>query len=177
ALQSIVEEAGWDEIILKPAVGGAARHTYRIAKTELDSYENIFRKHIIEESFLIQQFQESVLVNGEVSLMVMDGRFTHAVLKIAKQGDFRVQDDFGGTVYPYTPSKKEIAFAEQVVAAAPMLPLYARVDIIWGNNDEAYVSELEIVEPELWFRFYPKATKIFAKSISEFLQKQSAIDS
>ncbi|MFZ1826999.1 MAG: hypothetical protein WAU21_15430, partial [Chitinophagales bacterium] len=41
ALQSIVEEAGWDEIILKPAVGGAARHTYRIAKTELDSYENI----------------------------------------------------------------------------------------------------------------------------------------
>ncbi|MBP7398585.1 MAG: hypothetical protein KA954_03295 [Chitinophagales bacterium] len=177
ALQSIVEEAGWDEIILKPAVGGAARHTYRIAKTELDSYENIFRKHIIEESFLIQQFQESVLVNGEVSLMVMDGRFTHAVLKIAKQGDFRVQDDFGGTVYPYTPSKKEIAFAEQVVAAAPMLPLYARVDIIWGNNDEAYVSELEIVEPELWFRFYPKATKIFAKSIFEYLQKQTVIDS
>lgn len=172
ALQSVVEETGWHEIILKPAVGGSARHTYRIAKNDVASHENIFRKHILEEAFLIQQFQESVLVNGEVSLMVMNGKFTHAVLKIAKQGDFRVQDDFGGTVYSYTPTKTEIAFAEQVVAAAPILPSYARVDIIRGNKEEEYVSELEIVEPELWFRFYPKAAKIFAKSISEYLQKK-----
>ena len=29
---------------------------------------------------------------------MINGQFTHAVLKKAKPGDFRVQDDFGGTV-------------------------------------------------------------------------------
>ena len=28
----------------------------------------------------------------------MNGIYTHAVLKKAKSGDFRVQDDFGGSV-------------------------------------------------------------------------------
>ena len=33
------------------------------------------------------------------------------------------------------------------------IPLYARVDIILNNENEAVVMELELIEPELWFRF------------------------
>ncbi len=64
---------------------------------------------------MIQEFQEQVPLKGEVAFMVFDGRFTHAILKKAREGDFRVQDDFGGSVQTYEPSPEEISFAEEVV--------------------------------------------------------------
>src|SRR5690606_17364865 len=91
----------------------------------------------------------------------------HAVLKIAKPGDFRVQDDFGGSVHEYDPSKEQIAFAEKVVNAAPELPVYARVDMFKDNNGDWALAELEIFEPELWFRRNPKAAEILAQAVKE----------
>ena len=46
--------------------------------------------------------------------MLVNGHFTHSILKKAKAGDFRVQDDFGGMVYEYEASKNEINLAEKV---------------------------------------------------------------
>jgi hypothetical protein len=43
-----------------------------------------------------------------------------------------------------------------------LLTVYARVDAIWDNNNNICVSELELIEPELWFRFFPKAAESFA---------------
>lgn len=34
--------------------------------------------------------------------------------------------------------------------------LYARVDVLFGDEDELLVSEVEIFEPELFFRFWPQ---------------------
>ena len=54
---------------------------------------------------LFQEFQHQIQSKGEMSLIMIDGKFTHAVIKKAKAGDFRVQDDFGGTVVDYAPNK------------------------------------------------------------------------
>lgn len=156
-----------DIFILKPCVSGAARHTYKIIKEDITKYEAIFQELIGEEAMMLQEFQENIVKEGEISMMVFNGKFTHAVLKIAKPGDFRVQDDFGGTVHDYIPSQEQIAFAEKVAHAAPELPLYARVDIFKDNDGEWALAELEIFEPELWFRLYPKAANILAKGIKE----------
>ena len=96
-----------------------------------------------------------------------NGEFSHAVLKIAKPGDFRVQDDFGGTVHDYSPSAEQIAFAKSVVHAAPELPIYARVDIFRDNEGNWALAELEIFEPELWFRLDPTAAHTLAKTIKD----------
>ena len=103
---------------------------------------------------------------GEVSLMIMGGKFTHGVLKIAKLGDFRVQDDFGGSVQDYKPTTEEIDFAEKTIQACDPPPSYARVDIIRDNNDKLALIELELIEPELWFRLQPKAAQMLAEAIS-----------
>ena len=63
--------------------------------------------------------------------------------KMAKKGDFRVQDDFGGSVNQYQANEEEIYFAENVIAVLENQPIYARVDVIWDNNNELAVSELE----------------------------------
>ncbi|AEM72182.1 hypothetical protein Murru_3162 [Allomuricauda ruestringensis DSM 13258] len=156
-----------DTYILKPCVSGAARHTYKIQKNEIEKHEAIFQELVAEEAMMFQEFQQNIVSKGEISMMVFNGEFTHAVLKIAKPGDFRVQDDFGGTVHEYNPVEEQIAFAKSVVNAAPELPIYARVDIFKDNDGNWALAELEIFEPELWFRLNPKAAKILAKAIKE----------
>ncbi len=164
-LKALYSETGWTDCILKPCVSGASRHTYKLNVDTLEEHEEIFQTLIAKEAMMLQPFQKNVVEKGEVSLMVMGGEFTHAVLKVAKPGDFRVQDDFGGTVHLYDPSSEEITFAEKAVAACDPQPTYARVDIIRDNNDQLALIELELIEPELWFRLKPEAAQVLAKSL------------
>jgi glutathione synthase/RimK-type ligase-like ATP-grasp enzyme len=168
-LRAAMHANGWSEAILKPAVSGAARHTYRLNAANLEAHEPVLRGLLRDEAMMLQPFLDSVLTKGELSLMVIDGHCTHAVRKIAKTGDFRVQDDHGGTVHPHTPSAAEIAFAEQAVAACPQAPLYARVDAVHDESGELSLMELELVEPELFFRFHPPAADALAAAIAERL--------
>ncbi|MEW2922156.1 hypothetical protein AB1A65_11845 [Muricauda sp. ANG21] len=167
AFQHAINTMGFQPsaFILKPCVSGAARHTYKIKKESIEAHEAVFQKLISEEAMMLQEFQENIIKEGEISMMVFNGEFTHAVLKVAKPGDFRVQDDFGGTVHQHEPTQEQIDFATSVVHAAPELPIYARVDIFKDNDDDWALAELEIFEPELWFRLNPKAADILSQSI------------
>jgi len=152
--------------VVKPAISGTARHTYVVDRQSLDTVENKIAYIMKQECFLLQPFVDSIPTRGEVSHMVFDGIYTHSVLKKAKKGDFRVQDDFGGTVHDYNASVKEIAFAQKVVEACKSKPLYARVDVVWDQNDELALAELEIIEPELWFRKNHSAADVLAQAIA-----------
>ncbi len=169
SLRELHDNLSWQETVLKPCISGAARHTYRLNKNNLEAFENIFYKLISKEDMILQPFQHNIVEHGEVSLVVIDGKFTHAVLKIAKKGDFRVQDDFGGTVHPYKASLEEIKFVEKVVNACNEVPMYARVDVFTDNDGILALSELELIEPELWFRNNPKAANYLALAIKKLV--------
>lgn len=158
-----------NEFVLKPCISGGGRHTYKVNPKNISEYENVFSKLVLEEAMILQPFQYNIVDKGEISLMVMNGKFTHAVLKIAKKGDFRVQDDFGGTVHNYTPTQLEINFAEKAVKACKELPIYARVDVFTDNDNKLAIAELELIEPELWFRNYPEAANQLAKGIKQLI--------
>jgi glutathione synthase/RimK-type ligase-like ATP-grasp enzyme len=166
-LRSWCEAQGGDEWVLKPTISGAGRHTYRFSLADVDALEVPYRELIAEECMVLQPFQYNVLKEGEVSLMVIDGEFTHAVRKVAKPGDFRVQDDFGGTVHDHKATAEEIALAEKAIAACDPQPLYARVDILTSNEGEKVISELELIEPEMWFRKHPGAAQLLADAIAK----------
>ncbi|MFT7157894.1 MAG: glutathione synthase/RimK-type ligase-like ATP-grasp enzyme, partial [Parvicella sp.] len=151
-LKEVIADSDWDHVILKPAVSGGARHTYNIKPGESNQHESIYKELIAEEAMLIQPFINSILEKGEVSLMVFGGKYSHAVLKKAKAGDFRVQDDHGGTLHPYEASAKEIEFVQNVMTKCQSMPVYGRVDVAWDNDGELALVELELIEPELWFR-------------------------
>ncbi len=168
-LKQLHDQLNWKETVLKPCVSGGARHTYKLNKNNLEKHEAIFQELITNEAMMLSPFQYSIVEKGEVSLMVFNGKYTHSVLKIAKTGDFRVQDDYGGSINDYSPSNKEIEFAETTVKACSELPLYARVDIFTDNNKQLALLELELIEPELWFRKHPEAATILAEAIKEKL--------
>jgi len=169
-LSELHSKLKWNDTVLKPCISGAARHTYKLNKDNIEDHEAIFQELIKSEAMMLQPFQTRIVSEGEISMMVINGKFTHAILKKAKPGDFRVQDDFGGSVHDYKPSQNEIVFAENAIKACPELPLYARVDMFTDNDGELAVSELELIEPELWFRNFPQAAKQLANAINLKLQ-------
>ncbi len=163
-----------DEAVIKPVVSGAARHTYRVTTDAAPQFEGILAECLAARAMMLQPFQRSVLTRGEVSLVMIDGRFSHAVQKLAKPGDFRVQDDHGGTVRLYTPTDAEIACAERAVASCPAPPIYARVDLVDDNAGLPAIMELELIEPELWFRLHPPAAAALAQSVVRRLGRGDA---
>jgi glutathione synthase/RimK-type ligase-like ATP-grasp enzyme len=166
ALAFHFKSLGFTKAVLKPCIAGAARHTYVIDSSNVSNYESIFKELISKEHMMLQEFQTLIQEKGEVSIIMLGGNYSHAVLKKAKKGDFRVQDDFGGTVHNYSPSDDEIEFAKSVVSQVEPLPTYARVDYFWDNNMQLALGELELIEPELWFRNHPKSAQIFAETIA-----------
>lgn len=166
-LEDIFRNSGWEDSILKPVISGGGRHTYKLSKDNAAEYEIIYSELVKKEGVMLQEFQQSVIEHGELTFVVFGGKFSHAVLKKAKAGDFRVQDDFGGTVHNYIANDREIKFAEDVVSFCNPKPVYGRVDVIKDNNGNLAVSELELIEPELWFRTKPESAEMYADAVLE----------
>jgi glutathione synthase/RimK-type ligase-like ATP-grasp enzyme len=169
SLLELHDNLGWEKTVLKPCVSGAARHTYKLEKDTFDQHEMIFQELISNEAMMLQPFQENIMTKGEFSFVLINGKYSHAVLKIAKPGDFRVQDDFGGTVHVHQANEEQIQFSENAVKACKGRPMYARVDVIIDNDDKLAISEIELIEPELWFRNHQNAALILAKEIKKLL--------
>lgn len=172
SINEIVAQSEWSETILKPTVSGAGRHTYKLEPDTIDRIDSIYKQLINEEAMMLQEFQENITSKGEVAMIFFGGEYSHAILKKAKKGEFRVQDDFGGTVHNYEPSKQEIDFGKKILSLCEPIPVYARVDYMWDNNNHLSLSELELIEPELWFRKYLPAANLFANKLIDFLDEK-----
>ena len=171
-LSLLMQKKNWNEIVVKPTISGAAKNTYRLKEEEIIQFGPTWEKLIYKEDFIVQEFQNNVISEGEVAMIVIGGKFTHAVLKKAKEGDFRVQDDFGGSIAIYNPSEEMVKLAEKCTRILTPIPSYARVDIIWDNLWELAVSELELIEPELWFRLNPNAAQKLAHHVDLILSEK-----
>lgn len=165
SLAGLLERHGFTEAVIKPAVSGAGRETYRIRGKDTSALENDWQRLVAAEAMLLQPFIPAIIEHGEVSLIVIDGEVTHAVRKIAAEGEFRVQDDHGGTVHAYTPGKREAGVAQTALAAVPGRVSYARVDLVDGA-DGPLVMELELIEPELFFRRHAGAAGRLAAAVA-----------
>lgn len=166
SLTELFRNSNWEKAILKPCISGAARDTYVIEEANLPEFELKFSDLISKEDFLFQEFQKEIKTRGEISLMFMAGKYTHCILKKAKAGDFRVQDDFGGSVENFEPSTAEIELGERCLELISHTPDYARVDIMWDVEGKPMISELELIEPELWFRENEEAALTLAEHIN-----------
>lgn len=170
-LETISKSKNWKDIVIKPTISGAARHTYHLKNHEIKKFQDKWLSLTNNEDFLVQEFQKNILSTGEIAVMIFGGEYSHSVLKKAKKGDFRVQDDFGGSVEKIIPSLEIIELAEKTVKSLKTMPLYARVDIIFDNGSNPVISELELIEPELWFRFKEESAYKLAEIVKDFLNK------
>jgi len=168
---ALAERLGVEEGVLKPVVGANAGDTFRVRRG-VDPAEAgaIAERYPAGRGWMAQPFVRSVLDAGEVSLFAFGGRWSHAVRKVPKAGDFRVQEDHGGTILPLAPDAELLAAGERVLAALGPPPLQARVDLVRLDDGQWALMELELIEPALYFRVVPGSAEAFADAVERWLQ-------
>ncbi len=166
AMASLDSEA----VVYKPTVSGAARETYRVRPGGVAEHAERFAALTAQRAMMVQPFMPAIVEHGEVTVVAMQGRPTHGLLKKAKVGDFRVQDDHGGTVHAHVPTADELALTEAALRVRGPTPVYGRVDMVRDDAGIARIMELELIEPELWLRLHPPAAEAFAEGIEAALR-------
>jgi glutathione synthase/RimK-type ligase-like ATP-grasp enzyme len=172
ALPALVTARGWSEVVVKPALSAGGWNTWRASGAEVPDLVARLASLAGHGPFLVQPFRPEILAAGELSLIVLGGRCTHAVRKRAAPGEFRVQDDHGGTVHDVQLDRPLAAFAERAVRACPQPPTYARVDVVEVGGG-LQLMELELVEPELFLRHHPPAAAALAEALDATLRARA----
>lgn len=160
---------GWTDVVLKAAVAQSGRYAMRAKAADWSAAQRHVDRLLPHEDMLLQPFVRSVPEAGELSLVFIDGEFTHAVHKQAAPGDFRVHDDHGGSVTLGEPSKAHLEVARRALAATGEPTLYARVDLVLDDRGAPMVMEYEVVEPELFFRFSADSVTRFVAGVERRL--------
>ena len=150
-----------DTLVIKPPVSASADGTFRLGPSDPVPAEARGR------TMMIQPFLNSVTDEGEYSVMLFGGRFSHCIVKRPKAGDYRVQPHLGGSEAPVAAPDGAVALATAALAAAPCAAAYARVDLVRGNDGALSVIELELIEPALWLQHAPDGGASFAAAIVE----------
>lgn len=175
-LRAVLAGMTASEAVLKPAVSGGGFRTVRVAGSSTDADQTLLETVLADGDALVQALRPEIVRDGELSLVFIDGRYSHACRKRARQGEFRVQSEHGGTVKPAHPDGDLVAQAERVLAAAQRVLatqsvtlqnplLYARVDGVVDDDGLFILMELELIEPELFFRVDGESAERFVTAL------------
>jgi hypothetical protein len=145
--------------VIKPAISGGADGTHRIAPGASIPADALGARR------LVQPLMPGILTEGEYSLFFFAGKFSHAIVKRPASGDFRVQEQFGGREMTCVASDAGQALAAQALAAAPALPVYARVDMVGDAAGTLHIMELELIEPSLFLHHAPDKGAAFGSAV------------
>ena len=168
SLLALRRRTGWSELVVKPAISGSAHDTWRSSPGgEGADDARLAAMSAARGVVLVQPLVDVIPDEGEWSIVFIDGAYSHAVLKRPRAGDFRVQEEHGGTVECIRPPEQVIAQARAALAAAQQPEgargemLYARVDgcVVDG---ELLLMELELIEPVLFLGTSPDAAERMA---------------
>ncbi len=165
-LSGLLDARGWDEVVVKPAVDAGSRRLLRVGRDRLEDGQ----RHLDALSqggadVMVQPYQPSVQREGELSVVVIDGRVSHAVRKRPAAGDFRVQHAYGGAYVSEPVDEQTIRLAEWVVGATGHDLLIARVDLLADELGAWQLAEFEATEPDLYLSTVPEAAERLAEAI------------
>ena len=163
-LAGLLDERGWTEAVVKPSVSASAFRTLRVGRGEAGASQEKLTALLASSSALVQPFLPEVQTGGEWSLIFLGGEYSHAVLKKPKAGDFRVQQELGGSVDSAVPSPELVVQARRVLETIPEPWLYARVDGV-EIGGAFTLMELELIEPSLFLVADERAPARFAEAI------------
>ena len=159
------------EFVVKPTFGAGARFAARYTPGERETaVRQLARMHEEGLTAMVQPYMAGIDVAGERALQFFGGRLLHASRKRAVLSP--------GTAYdankvahpdlePWTPTPAELAVAERALAAVPGTPdlLYARVDLVDGDDGGPRLMELELVEPNLFLFLHPGSLDRVVESV------------
>jgi glutathione synthase/RimK-type ligase-like ATP-grasp enzyme len=167
ALSGFFSKLNTAKLVIKPCVSASARQTLVVTAENTAERQEQLHTFLQHESFLVQPFVEEI-GEGELSFIFLGNRYSHSVLKLPKQGDFRVQHFHGGTVRTCNPGEEQIKVAQAFVDQFAAGCLYARVDGLMINN-KFQLMELELIEPYLFLDTSPGAYERYFEALLQLI--------
>jgi hypothetical protein len=122
------------------------------------------RRLLADGDVLVQRFLPEVQGEGEWSFVFFAGEFSHAVLKRPALGDFRVQEELGGSVVAAGPAPSLVRDAERFASHVPGPWAYARIDGVVADG-KLTLMEIELIEPQLFLSRHPMAAVRMADAV------------
>ncbi|KAG2394116.1 hypothetical protein C9374_003880 [Naegleria lovaniensis] len=175
-----------DKLVFKPLISAGSFNTFVIGNSRESTDEGscqsieyltnraeklkIIRQDLSESNqckykdrklYIVQPFLDCIVNDGEYSFIYVNEKLSHMLQKRPKDGDFRVQGEFGGS-NTYADLSR---FNETIIANGQRLfekikkekspnhlILYCRLDVVidWQTNN-IRICELELLEPHLYF--------------------------
>ncbi len=136
------DQLGSDDLVFKRQVGAGAAGQHRLKRGQTIPD--------MPHPMMVQPFLPMIQTEGEYSFIFIDGELSHALIKRAARGDYRIQSAYGGVEEAVSPNAEELRAAKAVLNTLEETPLYARVDMLRGEDGGLLLMELELIEPYLY---------------------------
>jgi glutathione synthase/RimK-type ligase-like ATP-grasp enzyme len=142
----LAARSGPQEHVVKPLAGECGRGVFRLSELDDERFCELARHG---DAVLVQPLVPEI-DEGERSLVFFRGRLSHAVLKVPERGGFLANGPHvGALVRSYSPTRQEIAFARDAIAAFPRPVDVCRVDCVKTAHG-LVLMELEVVDPGMY---------------------------
>jgi hypothetical protein len=164
-LAAVCDRHAWTKVVVKPSVSAGSRDTrvFDLASDGVEAAQAFLDASTAREDTMIQRYMPGVERGGELSIICLGGEVSHAVEKGPR---------FAGQPEAVRPrpnlTDAQRRFAHAVLDACPVPTPYARVDVMLSDaadDREIMLSELELIEPSLFFRHGPGSADRFVRVI------------
>ena len=159
-LGSVMRDRGWDDVVVKPAVSAGSWRTKRFRSDEAEAGGAFLAEIATDGDAMVQRYLPSVEAGGERSILWIAGEVTHVIVKHPR---FAGQDEH--VELGAAPGALEREIVRVALDGLEDRLLYARVDVMAGDDGEPLVSEVELIEPSLFLAEYPPALERLVAAI------------
>lgn len=177
--EDFLEHGGLDEIfavhgeriIIKPVINTNATDTFLLSRPIDAGKQKQLQQTFYGRAWVVQPFIENIRSEGEFSLFHFGARYSHAIRKIPRSGDFRVQEEHGAEITTIEPDAVLRQVADEVVSLVHPAPVYCRSDFVRGDDGRYLLMELELIEPSMYLRMHSEAPVRFARAFDAYVTR------
>ncbi|GII78219.1 ATP-grasp domain-containing protein [Sphaerisporangium rufum] len=151
------------EYVVKPTISAGARDTVRTAdRAAAEAHAAALTA--AGRVAMVQPYLDMVETEGELSLIYLGGRFSHARRRNAMLARGERPANHAGTV-ERRPDQGQLELAGRLLATVPEPLLYARVDLVRLPDGRPALIELELTEPYLYLSTTPGAAERLTEAL------------
>jgi glutathione synthase/RimK-type ligase-like ATP-grasp enzyme len=173
-LHQLLDGAGWQHAVIKPAYGASSDGVLRVGTDRIDRERGqaYLTRLLAEQDVLVQPYLDTISVDHERALVFIDGKYSHAVTKtpfMHANADLARRSQYPPGVsgeLPVEATGEEVAAACRALEAGPDGHVYGRVDVV-RDGGAIRVMEVELIEPTLYFCMQAGAAQKLARAILE----------
>lgn len=174
-IAALMKYKGWQECVIKPAVGAGGFNTFRFQEGDLKEVIAKCEATGISE-WMLQPFESQIIKEGEWSFVFRNKKIVKCVRKKPGKGNFLVQDFRGGTVHHDKPPHWMVKKVKEIYKRIGHDTLIGRIDVIRSEEGEKLkVMEVEFIEPYLFFDHSYKQAQAVAHAVVKRLYDMQRI--